>query len=129
MTARSTCIQLAVGGLLLAGIGTRAAVAQGPGVSAGIGVYRTSSTYSAYGDPGTGAELMGQWTFSSGMVLGLGARVISYFRGGRYSAFLDGRYAPPPTATHRFGRSSEFERAPTPTTPKAIPWSVWKGDR
>ena len=101
MTARSTCIQLAVGGLLFAGIGTRPAVAQGPGVSAGIGIYRTNSTYFAYEDPGTGAELMGQWTFSSGMVVGLGARVISYFRGERYSAFLDGRYAPPPTPTHR----------------------------
>lgn len=87
--------------LLVSSIAGRPLVAQGIGAIAGLGVYRSFDKYPGYQDPGIGGEAMGQWRFQSGLVLGIGGRAISYQNGPRLSVFLDARYAPAPTATHR----------------------------
>jgi len=86
---------------LLAAVVTHPLAAQGPGASAGLGVYRSNSTASYYADPGIGAEFRGHWSFPSGFVLGLGARGIRFQNGDRATVFLDGRYAPVPTVAQR----------------------------
>jgi hypothetical protein len=74
---------------------------QGLGVSAGLGVYRSHSTYIGYGDPGVAGEVIGHWGFPSGFALGLGARAISFQHSVRGTAFVDARYAPGPSAGPR----------------------------
>ena len=86
---------------LLAAVVAHPLAAQGPGASAGLGVYRSNSTASYYADPGIGAEFRGHWSFPSGFVLGLGARGIRFQNGDRATVFLDGRYAPVPTVAQR----------------------------
>ncbi len=101
MISSHACARLAAVSPLLAGIVSQPLAAQGLGASAGVGVYRSNSTWTYSQNPGIGAELRGQWSFPSGFVLGLGARGISFHDGGRATAFLDGRYAPAPSVTRR----------------------------
>ncbi len=100
MTAPAARARLAIVGLLLAGI-VNPLAAQGIGVSAGIGVYRAIARYPGYQDPGIGGELIGQWGLPSGLVLGIGGRAVGFQDGPRLSAFLDARYAPPPSEGRR----------------------------
>ncbi len=101
MTALSVPAGLAAPGLFLAAVVGQPLAAQGPGLSAGIGVYRAIATYEGYQDPGVGGELVGQWGFRSGLVLGLGGRAIGFQDGPRLSAFAEAGYAPAPALPRR----------------------------
>jgi hypothetical protein len=87
--------------LFLAAILTQSLNGQGRGASVSLGVYRSNSRADYRQAPGIATELMGHWTSPSGFVLGVGARGIRFQDGPRGTAFLDGRYAPVPSASQR----------------------------
>lgn len=102
MTIPLACGRLAVLSLLCACIASQPVAAQGLGVRAGLGVFRSHFTDPSRQSPGVGDELILRWAAPSGFVLGLGAHLIHFEKAMRGSAFLEARYAPAPSVERKF---------------------------